>query len=75
MTAIDGFTKSLVAKLDPEWTIKVESFCNILIVQSVLIAAHKVMVIDPGSFYTDCTERSMPNLKLPGDETKAAGVI
>ncbi|KAL6303726.1 hypothetical protein BKA93DRAFT_786439 [Sparassis latifolia] len=50
MTAIDGFTKSLVAKLDPEWTIK-------------------VMVIDPGSFYTDCTERSM--VRLPAHAYQA----
>ncbi|GBE84530.1 hypothetical protein SCP_0605090 [Sparassis crispa] len=33
-TAIDseGFTKSLVARLDPEWDIKVESLCNVLII-------------------------------------------
>ncbi|GBE85121.1 hypothetical protein BKA93DRAFT_434937 [Sparassis latifolia] len=80
-TAIDGFTKSLAAELDPEWNIKVTiiepgAFNTDAAERSMVhLPAHPAYTKPGGVAALMRAHLMQPNLKLAGDATKAAGVI
>ncbi|KAL6298427.1 hypothetical protein BKA93DRAFT_744145 [Sparassis latifolia] len=80
-TAIEGFTKSLAAELDPEWNIKVTiiepgGFNTDGAQRSMIrLPAHPAYTKPGGVSALTRGFLTQPNFKLPGDPTKAAGVI